>query len=82
MALAGQEKRQVAQPTECEAAMSRWKAAPSVMQYMVVDFRADLECNKLVIWCAGLGLASCDEVGSWPSDSVFDKVRDEECKDQ
>ena len=39
---------------------------------------ADFECDQLVIWCSGRRLASCDEVGTWSSNGVFDEVGDEE----
>lgn len=49
---------------------------------MVVLFCTNLKCNKFVVWCARRGLATCDEVGTWSSDSVLDQVGNEECKDE
>jgi len=35
-----------------------------------------------VIWGAGLGLASCDEIGAGPADCVLDEVGDEQGQDE
>jgi hypothetical protein len=82
MALAGQEKRQVTQPAESEAAVTRWKAAPSVVEHVLVLLGADFVCDELVVRCAWLGLASRNEIGSWPSNGVLDEIRNKECEDQ
>lgn len=58
--------------------MSAGEAAPAVVEHVVVCLGAHFKRDELVRGRAGRGLAARDEVGSWPSDSVFDDVGYEE----
>lgn len=81
VALPRDEQREVAQPTEREAAMSARKTPPPIMQHMVVLFGAHFPRNELVCGGPWLGLASRDEIWSWSAHGVLNNIRDEQGQD-
>lgn len=78
VALPRDEQAQVAQAAEAETAVPAGKAAPAVVEYVVVCLGAHFEGDELVGCGAGLGFAAREEIGARAADGVFDHVCDEE----
>lgn len=82
VALACNEEGKVPQTAEGETTMPAGKAAPSVVQGVMIRLGTDLVCDELVGGRTGRGLASRNEVWSRSTDGVLDHVGDEAREDQ
>lgn len=51
--------------------MTAWKAAPPIMQNVMICLRTYLDCNKCMKRCALLGFATSDEVRPRSANRIF-----------
>lgn len=75
--LGGHVHCKISQTSKCKAAMSTWKTPPSIMQYMMICFLANINRHQQMFWCSFLRLASSNEIRSRSPDGILHNICEE-----